>query len=942
MTPRRIAVVALCLLASSASLGQSPARDQTPPDWDKPEKFSPLGFLDLLAYEQAYPGVPGSGAVVQASTARYWAFRGIALRASGQPEGAVWTTLGPETSLNSGSTDESQSVSGRVSALAISPLCDRRRECRMWVGTAGGGVWRTDDAMNTTDARWRWIGAGLGTNSIGSLTVDPNDRTGNTIFVGTGETNTPNNSGAGTGLFRSVDGGDHWTRVSTLVVDPAVAPGTIDFTTTRGISTVVVEPGNSQTIYVATTTAMLGMTAVRGGQTQTTGFVQPRVGLYKTENAGTTWKLVWVPPLDPVIPPNPNLGIGVGDTMSGVRLVKLDPRNPKIVYATAFNNAIHRSAPSIEGGDAAFKPIYAISGFQRFQDLAMFDVTVLKDNRTRLYVYNGTASLDDQGLYRLDSANVPAARLVTSDAAGRLTNTSAWIKLTTSDTSQPGSTSRRLCSSQCFYDLVVAVPEGEPDTVILGGVATPTFGEPTIRSTNAGVSFSGFGNDARGTSSHVDVRAVVYHPREPKIAWVGSDGGIVRNDGNFEDVTSRCAPDFNNAPQCQTVLKSVPSQLYRLNKGLQTPQFYNIALDPRAPLRRLIGGLQDNSTIWQDGTGDPRVWKSLFPFGDGTSASGFHPSQSNILFASFQSNRFFTNFRSGDLSRWVRTDDPIRASNERATVTATTGRQFITFDLVNPNTQFTAFQHVWRTQNNGGSQAALEAGCAFPSGTAAAGCGDWVPLGVAFPFLPQTTPDSTSRKPGDLTSDFYGSDRVGGIIVAAARTPADTGTLWAATNLGRLFVTKNADRPGADVEFVRIDTPSNPGRFITRIVVDRVNPNVALISYSGFNTLTPTTPGHVFRAVYDPARRAASFGSVDFDLIDIPINTIAFDDLRGDLYAATDFGPLLLRQGSTSWEIAGVGFPEALMVDLQIVPEQRVLVAATHGLGIFYLNLPPI
>ena len=91
----------------------------------------------------------------------------------------------------------------------------------MWVGTAGGGVWRTDDAMHTSDPKWRWIGRGLGTNSIGSLTVDPNDRFGATIYVGTGETNTPSNSGAGTGLYRSTDGGDNWTRISTMITDPA-------------------------------------------------------------------------------------------------------------------------------------------------------------------------------------------------------------------------------------------------------------------------------------------------------------------------------------------------------------------------------------------------------------------------------------------------------------------------------------------------------------------------------------------------------------------------------------------------------------------------------------------------------------------------------------------------------------------------------------------------
>ena len=70
-----------------------------------------------------------------------------------------------------------------------------------------------------------------------------------------------------------------------------------------------------------------------------------------------------------------------------------------------------------------------------------------------------------------------------------------------------------------------------------------------------------------------------------------------------------------------------------------------------------------------------------------------------------------------------------------------------------------------------------------------------------------------------------------------------------------------------------------PNRFVTRIFADRTNPNAAFISYSGFNALTPATPGHVFRAVYNPATRIATFTSLDFDLGDLPINTMAFDDL---------------------------------------------------------------
>lgn len=929
------------LVLATLGVATLATQGQDPPPQGKPEKYSPLGYYDLEEHIRAFPGTPGSVEVRRAFSSRFWVFRGVAYRSGPEGLGAVWTSLGPETTLQSSTSGLAQSVSGRVSALAISPDCKVRGRCRLWVATAGGGVWRTDDAMNTEDPGWQWISSGLRTNSIGSLALDPNDRTNRTIYVGTGETNTPQNSNAGTGLYKSLNGGDTWTRVSTTIVDPAVAPTPIDFTITRGISTIVIEPGRPQTMYVATTTAMLGMTAVRGGQSTTTGYPQPRVGLYKTDNAGASWTLIWVPPLSPTASQTDQLNPGASDTMMGVRHVKLDPRNPAIVYATAFNNAIHRSAPSLEGGDATFKPVFGIVGLQQYQDLAMFDLTV-KDGRTRMYVYNGTESTATQGLYRLDNADVAATSLATGTGSN-VTNTSAWVSLSSSSTSQVGSISRAICSAQCFYDLVVAVPDGQPDTVIVGGVATPTYGEPTIRSVDAGVRFSGFGRDAQNprVSSHVDVRAVVFHPEDPDIAFVGSDGGVVRNDGSYVDISSRCSQLFGTAPQCPVVLARVPQRLYFLNRGLQTMQFYNIAIDPQDPLRRLIGGLQDNGTIWQDGSGDPRVWKPLFAFGDGTSASGFHPSRSAVLFASFQSDRFFTNFRNGDSSMWVRTDDTIRAAGERATITTSTGRQFLTFDHVNPDTQFTGFQHIWRTQNNGGPQAFLEANCRFPSGAVAGvSCGDWQPLGVVYPFASQTTPASSSRKPGDLTSDIYGTDREGGIIVAAERSVLDGGTLWAATSRGRLFVSRNADGPAAGVTFTRVDSPSTPGRFITRIVADPGNVNAAIVSYSGFNALTPATPGHIFRVTIDPASGGVTFASLDHDLGDLPVNTIAFDHLRGDLYAATDFGPLVLRRGSTQWAVAGAGFPEVVIVDLKIVPERGVLVAATHGLGIFTMKIP--
>src|SRR4029450_10316358 len=185
------------------------------------------------------------------------------------------------------------------------------------------------------------------------------------------------------------------------------------------------------------------------------------------------------------------------------------------------------------------------------------------------------------------------------------------------------------------------------------------------------------------------------------------------------------------------------------------------------------------------------------------------------------------------------------------------------------------------------------------------------------------------------------SDRTGGVIVSAERSALDAGTLWAATSAGRLIVSKNADAAAPEGVFSRIDTPVMPNRFITRIVPDRTDPNAAFISYSGFNALTPSAPGHLFRAVFNPASRTTTFTLLDRDLGDLPINTLAVDDGRGDLYAGTDFGVLVLKRGAAAWELAGIGFPEALIVDLELVASQRVLVAATHGLGIYYLKLQP-
>ena len=137
---------------------------------------------------------------------------------------------------------------------------------------------------------------------------------------------------------------------------------------------------------------------------------------------------------------------------------------------------------------------------------------------------------------------------------------------------------------------------------------------------------------------------------------------------------------------------------------------------------------------------------------------------------------------------------------------------------------------------------------------------------------------------------------------------------------------------------MRVDTPSQPRRFVSGIAVDPVNSNHAWISFSGYDAYTPTTPGHVFEVtVHDDG--SIVWKDLSYNLGDQPITGIARDDVTGDLYAATDFGVDLLPTGSTTWVPAGVNLPPAAVYGLTINSGARVLYAATHGRSAWKLNL---
>jgi hypothetical protein len=795
-----------------------------------------------------------------------------------------WQLVGPKIGSVPGAvtyTGAPTIVSGRVTALALSPLCTPV-DCRIFVGAAGGGVWRADNAL-APQLNWSPSSTDIPTNAIGSIIFDPTDPKGRTLYVGTGEPNGSSDSEAGVGLYKSTDLGQSWTPVGTSA---NVSAG-------RSISALAIDPTDGKHLYMGTGFAAFGNSSVDGAVAPP----GPPMGLYESLDGGATWTRVF---------------------NSEVAEIQLDPRNPATVYvAGLFGGGIYRRSSALDG-DTAFHQVLAVGTSDRTD----FALTV-KNGQTRIYAgYGGGGTAATRlGIFkRTDNADLPAAAVFAS-----------WITLSNSTKGTPGFASYGFCGiggggNQCWYDIVVASPPGRPDTVWIGGAMRydeiftlhpPSNGRAVQRSTNAGVSFTDMTNDSQSppVGLHPDQHAIAFAPFNQDIAFLGSDGGVDRTSGAFVDASAGCnsrglaGADLTD---CQMWLAAIPTRIESLNRGLATIQFQSVSVNPQNPLNDIIGGTQDNGTWAYNGAGAGTWFESVG--GDG-GQSGINVAAPHIRAHTYTGPYGDVNFRGNDPYGWDWWSDPLVASGEPAYFYA----PFIADPKVG-GTWFIGMGRVWRTQDNGGSQAFLDLHCNEFTGDFLFPCGNWVPLGTAR-----------------LTSTTYGTTKTGGAVAAVERAPGDTGTLWAATGRGRLFISKNADLANNTVTFTRLDTASTPIRFPSGIAVDANNPNRAFVGFSGYNSSTPAMPGHVFEVLYNGT--TATWRDLSYNLGDMPITDVAFDALTGDLFASTDFGVFVLPSGGLAWAPAAGSLPMVAVYALTIDSAGRVVYAATHGRGLWSLNL---
>jgi photosystem II stability/assembly factor-like uncharacterized protein len=177
-------------------------------------------------------------------------------------------------------------TSGRIIDLAVDP-----RDARVWyIATAGGGVWKTTNAGTSFTP----IFDKEKSFSIGCVTIDPRDSL--VVWVGSGENNSQRSVSMGDGVYKSIDGGKSWKNVG--------------LEKSEHISKIAVDPRDSNVVYVAAQ----GPLWAPGGDR----------GLYKTADGGKTWKAV----------------LTISEN-TGVTDVVLDPSNPDVLYAAAYQRRRH-------------------------------------------------------------------------------------------------------------------------------------------------------------------------------------------------------------------------------------------------------------------------------------------------------------------------------------------------------------------------------------------------------------------------------------------------------------------------------------------------------------------------------------------------------------------------------------------------------------------------
>ncbi|MEQ9443379.1 MAG: glycosyl hydrolase [Cyclobacteriaceae bacterium] len=697
--------------------------------------------------------------------------------------------------------------------------------------------------------KWRNIGPNRGGRSLG---ISGSPQRKQEYYFGA----------VGGGLWKTIDGGLNWNPVTDGQLNSS------------SVGAVAVSETNPDIVYIGT------------GETQLRGNIMQGDGVYKSTDAGKTWKniglketqaiaRVRVHPTNPDIvyvaalghPYGPNEERGIfktedgGDTWKkvlyksdqagGVDLI-IDRTNPEVVYASLWQ--VYRTPWKMWGGGGDSGLFKSTDGGDTWTELTRkpgmpegtvgkIGVTVSPVDPNRVWAI---VEADSGGVYRSDDAGMN------------------WKRV---------NDERKLRQRAFYYSRLYADPLDKD------GVYGLNVG--FYKSTDGGVTF-----DKVIDVPHGDNHDLWIDPTDSTRLAASNDGGGTISTNGGESWTDEDFPT---------------SQLYHIMVTNDFP--YHVA-----------GAQQDNSTLaipnegWDHMLARQNTNKTLnwfYPVGGGE--SGYiaqDPKDPDIFYAGSQGalltryNRMTGQIRDVQVYPRFFSGEPSSALPERWQWTFP-----IVFSPLDPNRLYTCSQHVWMTTDEGQSWEKIS-----PDLTLA----DTATLGLSG---------------GVLTKDMNGPE-IYATVFALAPSFHDVNTIWAGSDDGLVHITRDH---GANWE--NITPPDMPEHTRVSIIdASRHKPGTAYIAGKRYQ-MDDRAPyiwktddyGKTWKKIVSGIRGDDYIHSVREDITQ-----------PGLLYAGAEHGVWVSFNDGENWRPLQLDLPDTQIADL-IVTEND-LVIGTHGRSIYVLD----
>ncbi len=824
----------------------------------------------------------------------------------------AWTPVGPGQVASA----LYGNLTGRVTALVLDPADATGNT--LYVGTTGGGVWKSTNAAGSAAAVtftpltdtlpvFSPGGAVLPSLSIGALAMS-----NGVLLAGTGDPNDATDSYYGEGILRSTDGGVTWTLAQQSIDGVSGNHSFLGL----AVAGLAFSSANPSLVVAAFSDS------AEGDVVHAANTLNSVMGLYWSSDGGLTWQMATIEDGNQIV--QTPLPLGANGGGKAVTSVVWNPVRQRF-YAAVRAHGYYESADGQTWTRLAQQPGTGLTttacpplGYSGNSVCPIFrGVLAVQPTTGDTFALTVDLANRDQGLYQDVCALSGTACASATVLFGTALNASPL---------EVGSGSKVI--SQADYNLALnAVPSGS-DTLLFAGTI-----DLYRCSLAAGCSLRNTTNAQNGCVSPAGV-APAQHTiatlagASAPLLYVGNDGGLYRSTDGVNEQAGACSLDDANHFQ-------------NLNAGLGSlAEVVSFAQSPTA-VGTLLTGLGALGTAGTGSAAGP--WTQLAT-GEGGSVA-IDQNNPQLWYLSTGAEGRIARCISGaacgpnDFASTV-----IAAAQVSGDPAATDAPWLLDPGLTSSLIAGTC--RVWRGAATGGSAWSAANAISAPFATPAANaCGSTAPLVRSLAAGGPASLSSANQSAGSdvlyagLAGVLDGGQGLGGhLFVTTAANLASSTTAWRDAAQGTV-INDSADSgvfnpQGFDVSSVVADVHDATGSTVYATLL-------------GFSQIGASSP-HVYRSV----DAGLHWTNITSNLPNAPANSIAVDPNDANtVYVALDTGVYVTTSISTCtssncWSVFGTSLPNAPVISLQAAAQMPTgdgrsgeLRAATYGRGIWQVPL---